>query len=135
MSVERRFRQQVEYFEKAHARLHEALALEQTEITRDALIKRFEFTFEMAWKAMYRWLRMKGAADVREEAFEVIPRAFTAGLIEDDASWTEIRRARNRTAHTYDEKVAVAVAATILGDARPRFEELLARLQRDLPPA
>ena len=80
---------------------------------------------------MYRWLRFK-EADIPEVAFEVIPRAFKAGLIDDDASWTKIRRARNKTAHIYDEKKAIEVAADVRFEAAPRFRELLDRLRKEL---
>ncbi len=131
MAADKRLAQQVEHFERALARLEEVLALPETDIVRDALIKRFEFTFEMAWKSMYRWLRSKGV-DIAEEAFEVVPRAFKAGLISDDASWTTIRKARNKIAHTYDEKKAIEVAADTRTDAAPRFRELLARLRAEV---
>ena len=60
-------------FEKALARLHEVLVLDETDIVRDALIQRFEFTFETGWQAAYWWLRARGA-DVTKEAFEVLRR-------------------------------------------------------------
>lgn len=131
MTADKRFALQVGLFERALARLDEAVSMTETAIVRDALIKRFEFTFEMAWKSMYRWLRFKGV-DIPEEAFEVIPRAFKAGLIDDDASWTKIRRARNLTAHLYDEKKAIEVAVEIRAEAAPRFTELLDRLRKEL---
>ena len=131
MTADKRFALQVGLFERALARLDEAVSMTETAIVRDALIKRFEFTFEMAWKSMYRWLRFKGV-DIPEEAFEVIPRAFKAGLIDDDASWTKIRRARNITAHLYDEKKAIEVAVEIRAEAAPRFTELLDRLRKEL---
>ena len=132
MPADKRLALQVELFERAFARLDEALRMPESPIVRDAAIKRFEFTFEMAWKCMYRWLRFKGV-DIPEEAFEVIPRAFKAGLIDDDTSWTKIRRARNMTAHIYDEKKAIEVAADIRTEAAPRFSELLERLRNELP--
>lgn len=131
MSAQERLGQQMAYFESALTRLDEVLVLPESDIVRDALIKRFEFSFEMAWKCMYRWLRMN-EVDVREEAFEVIPRAFRAGLIDDDATWTAIRRARNATSHTYDKKRAMEVAATVRADAAPRFHALLDRLRAEL---
>ena len=127
-----RIEDQLDYFESAVARLKEALGQDEDEFMRDSIIQRFEFTFEMAWKCMYRWLRFKGV-DIPEEAFEVIPRAFKAGLIDDDTSWTKIRRARNMTAHIYDEKKAIEVAADIRTEAAPRFSELLERLRNELP--
>lgn len=130
MTARKRFVLQVDLYARAFARLEEVLATPETQIVRDALIKRFEFTFEMAWKAMYRWLRMKDV-DIAEESFEVIPRAFNAGLIADDAGWTRIRKARNKTAHAYDEKKAIEVAAEVRADAAPRLRELLERLRQE----
>ena len=134
MPADKRLVLQIELLERALARLEDALQMPETAIVRDAAIKRFEFTFEMAWKSMYRWLRFKGV-EIPEEAFEVIPRAFNAGLIDDDVSWTKIRRARNMTAHTYDEKKAVEVAASIRGEAAPRFRQLLDRLLAEVSKA
>jgi len=130
MAARERFFLQVDYFERALKRLEEVIVLPETDIVRDSLIKRFEFTFEMAWKAMYRWLRAKDV-DIPEEAFEVIPRAFNAGLIDDDAGWTEIRRARNKTAHIYDEKRAIEIAAFVRSEAVPRLRALLERLRAE----
>ena len=42
----------VVFFEQALRRLEEALAKPEDPIVRDACIQRFEFTFEMAWKAL-----------------------------------------------------------------------------------
>jgi nucleotidyltransferase substrate binding protein (TIGR01987 family) len=131
MSARDRLAQQVRHFAEALDRLEEALALPESEIVRDALIKRFEFSFEMAWKCMYRWLQLN-EVDVAQEAFRVIPRAFSAGLIDDDAAWTTIRRARNQTSHTYDRRRAIEVAATAREEAAPRFRALLDRLNVEL---
>lgn len=42
------------------ARLTEACALEKTELVRDAVIQRFEFTFEAVWKALKVYLVRQG---------------------------------------------------------------------------
>lgn len=62
--------------------------------------------------------------DVDEGAYEVIPEAFKRRLVVDAAGWGAMRKYRNRTAHTYDEAVAVDVAAI----ARGRGLALLAAL-------
>ena len=81
MAQQERFLLALQHFDKALARLHEVLAEPtETAIVRDALIQRFEFTFEAAWKAAYRWLRARGN-DVDEEAAAVIPEAFARRLI------------------------------------------------------
>ena len=50
----------IEDLTAATGRLSEALALEPTRIHKDASIQRFEFTFELAWKAMQTYLRDEG---------------------------------------------------------------------------
>ena len=64
-------------FERALARLREALAVEETEIVRDAIIQRFEFTYELGWKCMFYWLRTQ-KEKVPEVARQVIQAAFRA---------------------------------------------------------
>jgi nucleotidyltransferase substrate binding protein (TIGR01987 family) len=125
---DRRFELAVESFEKALARLHEALDLDESPIVRDALIQRFEFTFEMAWKAMYRWLRARDAA-VNEEAFAVLPAAFRNRLVTNEPAWSDIRRNRNLTSHTYREDMAIQVAAFVRAVAVEQFDTLLATLK------
>ena len=44
-------------FERALQRFREVLAEPETTVVRDAAIKRFEFTFELGWKAAQRFLR------------------------------------------------------------------------------
>lgn len=47
-------------FEKALGRLEEALTRPEDPIVRDACIQRFEFTFEMAWKAIRDYALAEG---------------------------------------------------------------------------
>ena len=115
-------------FEKALQRLQELLPLDETSIVRDALIQRFEFTFETAWKAAYRWLRARGA-DVNEEAFAVLPRAFANRLVTDEGAWNQLRKMRNLTSHTYHEPYAVQVAAFVRADGVRLFTELAQTLK------
>jgi nucleotidyltransferase substrate binding protein (TIGR01987 family) len=117
-----------EQYQNALARLHELLPLDENAIVRDALIQRFEFTFETAWKACYRWLRARGA-DVANEAFAVLPRAFANRLITDDAACSELRKKRNLTSHAYREPFAVEVAAFVRSEGVRLFDELAATLK------
>lgn len=122
-ATDERFTQALELYARALARLQAVLERPEDDVVRDALIQRFEFTFEMAWKAMYRLLRHRGD-DVSESAFEVLPAAFKQGLIEDAAGWGDMRKYRNLTSHTYNEKVAIEVAAFVRAEAVPLFAEL-----------
>ena len=127
MSQER-FELALEQFARALARLHDVLAQPENEYMRDALIQRFEFTFESAWKAMYRWLRARGV-DLDEDAYSAIPEAFKRRLITDEFRWGQMRKYRNLTSHTYNEPVAIEVAAFVRSDAAPVLDALLLALR------
>jgi len=86
----------------------------------------------MAWKTIYRLLRLRGV-DLNEAAYEAIPAAFTHRLIQDEAGWGDMRKYRNMTSHTYDEKVAIEVAAFIRAQAVGLFDELESELKKAQP--
>lgn len=120
---------QIEQFEKALQRLREVLALNETDVVRDALIQRFEFTFEMAWRSLWRWLNDQGER-LPEKAYDVLASALQGKLVTDGALWDRIREYRNLTSHTYKEETAVQVAAFVRSAALPAFEATLAELKR-----
>lgn len=123
MAVNDRFVVALGHFQKALARLKEALEQDEDEFIRDAIIQRFEFTFEAAWKAMYRWLRARGN-DVDEEAYSVIPMAFERRLISEVKGWGDMRKFRNQTSHTYDQSIAIEVAAFVRQEGADLFDAL-----------
>jgi hypothetical protein len=47
-------------FERALLRLEEALEKPEDAIVRDACVQRFEFTFEMAWRAVQAFATAEG---------------------------------------------------------------------------
>lgn len=115
-------------FEKALARLHEVLAENETGLMRDALIQRFEFTYELGWKSMFYWLRAQ-KEKVPEVVRQVIQAAFRAELIADAELWEKIKDCRDETSHTYDEKKAIEVAAFVRSQAVHAFDALLGKLK------
>jgi nucleotidyltransferase substrate binding protein (TIGR01987 family) len=127
--LDERFEEQREQFEKALARLHEVLRVAETDIVRDALIQRFEFTFEMAWRSLHRYLSAKGER-VAQQAWAVLPLAFQSQLIDDAEVWDQLRECRNLTSHTYKEELAVEVAALVRGVGIAAFDALAARLRQ-----
>lgn len=127
-----RFRLALEHFERALARLHEALAQPENEFIRDATIQRFEFTFEAAWKAMYRWLRARGV-DVDEDAYSTIPEGFRRRLITEEKHWGEMRRYRNLTSHTYNQPLAIEVVAFVRAEGVAALDALAQRLRERAP--
>ena len=91
-------------FGAALDRLDDALAQPKTEWTRDSAIQRFEFTFELAWKAVANLAEAQGV-DARSPR-EAFMRAFALGWIDEEDVWLRMLDDRNRTTHTYHEAVA-----------------------------
>ena len=85
----------------------------QKDAIRAGAIQNFEFTYELCWKFMQRWLgNILGSSHVagisRRELFRL---AAERGLIDDVDRWMEYHDARNETSHIYNEDVAEDVFA------------------------
>ena len=113
---------------RALSKLREAVDLDETELIRDAMIQRFEFTFELAWKCMFYWLREEGEM-VPEMVNPVLQAAFRCGLITDVAIWLKTKDSRNATSHTYKEEMAIEIASFVRLQAMPAFAALEDRLE------
>lgn len=124
-----RYALQRQNFERALTRLGDVLTRTEDDVVRDSIIQRFEFTFEMAWKTLFRFLVAKGEK-VAERAWDVLPAAFAARLIDDADVWSRMRDCRNDTSHEYDEAKAVIVSAFVRDSAYPAFLRLKAELER-----
>ncbi|MEX2603982.1 MAG: nucleotidyltransferase substrate binding protein [Gracilimonas sp.] len=96
----------IEPLEKAILSLEKALKVEPvTDIVRDASIQRFEYSFELSWKFMKRYL--KEYAGIEEHQIkEIFRQSAKVGLIENPEHWFDYHKARNLTTHTYNEDIA-----------------------------
>lgn len=94
-------------FINAANRLEEALKEPPTALVRDACIQRFEFSFELGWKAIQEQLREQGQNCQSPKS--CLREAFKQGWIEDEKAGVELLVDRNMTSHTYDENLAKAI--------------------------
>jgi len=81
------------------------------ETLRAGVIQNFEFTYELSWKFMKRYIEVAGDAAAidgvpRRELFRV---AAEHGLITEVSVWFDFHKERNQTSHTYDEETAEMV--------------------------
>ena len=123
-----RYELQREYFSKALSRLMEALAENETSFLRDSIIQRFEITFEMAWKTLFRYLADRGES-MAAKAWDVLPVAFESKLIDDAQLWDKMREYRNDSSHEYNEVKAIELSAFIRSHAADAFATLRAELE------
>ena len=88
-----RFEDSLNNFRSAFEQFTNALSMEKTliekglgDIVPDVLIKRFEFTFELGWKTIRRWLDYQGVASVTAPR-EVLRSAYTHRLVREEDEW------------------------------------------------
>ena len=93
--------------QKVLATLRKALAAPKDDLSRDAVIQRFEYVFELGWKTLQAACALQGV-ETRSPK-ETIRRAFELGWVEDPDPWFRALEARNLTSHTYDEALAESV--------------------------
>ena len=126
-----RWKQRFDNLQRAYRRLVSMLELLQqdpdSEVVRMALIKAYEFTFELSWKTLKDYLAYNGI-DARLPR-EVIKQAFATGLLVDGELWIAMLEERNLMAHTYDDaraKVAVEQIQDRYLNGLSQLQELLA---------
>jgi nucleotidyltransferase substrate binding protein (TIGR01987 family) len=123
-----RFLERVNDFKNAAVRLREALGAPDNNFMCDAIIQRFEFTYELAWKAMKLWLGFKDI-DVRN-APDTLAEALSQGLIDDGNGWSKLHEMRNLTSHTYDQEKATEVVSFVRDKGIVLFEALAKRFDK-----
>ncbi|MBD9356741.1 HI0074 family nucleotidyltransferase substrate-binding subunit [Methylomonas albis] len=97
------------------------------DIVLDIAAKRFEFTYEMAWKALKRWLDFQGM-DARSPR-AVFKEAFALGVISDEKTWLDMIEMRNLSSHVYDEN-EVSGLLDQLERFNSAFTDLLNKIDR-----
>jgi len=108
----------------------EGLTTVQKNAMISGAIQNFEFTYELCWKFLKRWLEN----NISSESVEGVTRrqlfrlAAESHLIEDVERWMIFHRARNQTSHVYDEQVAKDVYASAT-EFLPVAKKMLAALE------
>lgn len=100
-----RWKQRFQNFEKAFTQLTEAVERfsELTDLEKEGMVQRFEFTFELSWKTLKDFLESQNV----EAKFprDVIKEAFHYEIFENGEVWLEMLEMRNLMSHTYDEEI------------------------------
>lgn len=115
---------------KAVARLQEAVAVPADALIRDAVIQRFEFSFELVWKTLKLYLERQGVESGGPRP--TLKKAFAEGLIptpEEADVWLQMIEDRNLTSHAYDEALAGSIYRNVVRDYAPLLGAMAARIQ------
>lgn len=107
-------------YSRAFTLLREAMEIRQerelTQLEKEGVIQRFEYTWELAWKLLKDYLDSNGVALDTITPAAVIKAAFAAKIIENGDVWMRALDARNKMSHTYNFKT---------------FEQTIADIQKD----
>lgn len=118
----------IQRYEKAAARLDEGVSEARTELDRDGVIQRFEFTFELLWKCLKIYLEDKGF-DYRSPK-DCLKGAFRLGLLADEEDFLDMLEDRNKTSHLYSKEESRVIFDRILDRHLPHMLGLLERLKK-----
>lgn len=100
------------------------------DVMRDAIIQRFEFSAELAWKTMREYLIEEGVV-VPATPKGVVREAYSTGIISDEQIWSDLLRDRNLTSHTYNEETARNIFARICTDYLYVLQQLQTQLSNN----
>ncbi|MEN6306111.1 MAG: nucleotidyltransferase substrate binding protein [Anaerohalosphaeraceae bacterium] len=99
-------RDKAENYQKALSRLNEAVnEPHPSEYVYDAVVKRFEFVYELSWRLMKAVVEYKGGSEPKFPR-DVFREAFAGGIVRDGEVWLDMMKDRNLTSHTYDNEHA-----------------------------
>ncbi len=98
-----------------------------SELEKEGLIQRFEYTFELAWKVLQDYLQYLGF-EFQPGPNSTLQLAFENGLIDSHDGWRRMAKARNTTSHTYNEGDADEIVEKIFKDYSPLLSDLLMKL-------
>lgn len=104
------YQQSIIFLQNALARLHEVLQEDISEHNSfiDATIQRFEFTFELFWKALKKKIFYDHALELNSPK-SVLQAAYTNQLIMNEKMWLNMLSDRNLTLHTYNQELALEI--------------------------
>ena len=117
----------------ALARMKEGVSEAENELDKDGVIQRFEFTYEMLWKALKIYLEEQGVAAATplqvgtpRGAFK---EAFRLGFIEGEEILLDMIEDRNKTSHIYNKETSEKIFERIKSNYITAVEKVLDKLE------
>ncbi|MDN5293239.1 MAG: hypothetical protein PWQ91_427 [Eubacteriales bacterium] len=127
-----RLMEKLQNYKKALARLEEAIAeKEPNQYVYDAVVKRFEFTYELAWRVLKAYLEYAGIADLRFPR-EIFKEAYAKGLLPDGEVWLEMWQDRNLSSHPYSQERAIEIYSWVREKYLQEFVRLAATVEGEM---
>ena len=132
MKQDIRWIQRFNNFKKAFDQLASAVDMgSYSDLEREGLIQRFEYTYELAWLTIKDYMEDQGYQNITGSK-DSIRQALQAGLITNADEWMEMIESRKLTTHTYDMETAKEIAEKKISDYYNMFGALIEQLNLKL---
>lgn len=116
-----------ETFKKAYSKLKEFVETDNgSEKDRSAIINAFQYTFELWWKTLQKYMQEQQLLEELGPA-ATIRGAFHYQFIDDGEAFMTMLKDRNLITHTYKEDVAIDIYTNI----KEKYVELLEEFIQD----
>ncbi|WP_221394681.1 nucleotidyltransferase substrate binding protein [Dyadobacter sp. NIV53] len=131
MEKDTRWIQRFSNFRKAFGKLNavaEVVAIHDlSDLEKEGLIQRFEYTHELAWNVMKDFFEFEGNTAIMGSR-SATRLAFENGVITDGEGWMDMIRSRNLTSHTYNEATADEIVFKIINIYNGLFRDFEAKM-------
>jgi len=121
-----RWQQRFANFQRAFLLLREAMERplsELSQLEKEGVIQRFEYTFELAWKVLKDKMENDGLILDQVSPKAVVRQAYAAKYIDKPETWLRMIGDRNLMSHTYDFVKFEAVIQSIAREYLPMLQD------------
>jgi nucleotidyltransferase substrate binding protein (TIGR01987 family) len=119
----------IEKLETAFNQLEAGARKAKGDLQKDGVIQRFEFTFELLWKALKIFLEYKGVT--AKTPRDCLKESFRIDLINDEETFLNMLEDRNLTSHIYDKETSGKIFKRIKKNYITAIKKLIESLKRE----
>ena len=130
-----RWQQRFDNFKRAFLLLREAMESDRenmSQLEKEGIIQRFEYTFELAWNVLKDRMEYNGVSLDKISPKSVVRQAYASKYIADAEPWLKMIGDRNLMSHTYDFAKFEAVIERIDDLYLPILNELYMQLLSEI---
>lgn len=117
----------LEKFGNAITSLEHGVKETNSELEKDGVIQRFEFTFELLWKSLKIFLNEDGIDSKTPR--ECLRNAFKFGWVQDEQILLDMLLDRNNSTHIYSKKESEEIFERIKSEYIFEFKKILNELE------
>lgn len=128
MTQDIRWIHRLDNFIKAYRQLEKGIKKAKdenlTDLEKEGVIQRFEYTFELAWKTLSDKMIEDGLTIERISPKYVFKLAYQSKYIDDIDTWINMANDRNLMSHTYDLSTFDSVLVRLQNEYFPLLQKL-----------